>query len=314
MAMIFVQGRSLLRSELRTENGFTLIELLIVLAITSIVAGTIISAFISQQTSYKIQIGVAALQQNLRTALDMITEDIRMAGYYTCIDAGNYSGYIDWNPIEKGMDEFIPLINGINRITGIKKYRQNSDIILIVKASKDRGVLGISEQALGGENILNLNTLDLDGDGDEDLNSGGRKFGVLTKADLSGSELFKVVSAGPPVMTADIFQTTYGEGDYIARADIIVYRVDDKNSSFIQKVLERKNFGNGNQFQVVSEGISDLQLRYILDDNSIVDDPAGEERNICAVKVELIGELVISGSVKKSWSLETMIEVRNKGM
>ena len=310
MAMIMIQGRSLYRS----ENGFTLIELLIVLAITSIVAGTIISAFISQQDSYKVQIRVAALQQNLRTAMDMITEDIRMAGYYTCIDAGNYGGYIDWNPVKKGMDEFIPLINGINGITGIKKYRQNSDIILIVKASKDKGVLSISEQALAGENILNLNNLDLDGDGDEDLNKGGSKFGVLTKADLSRSEIFTVISTGPPVMTADIFQTTYGEGDYIARADIIVYRVDDKNSSFIQTVLERKNFGNGNQFQVVSEGISDLQLRYILDDNSMVDDPTGEERNICAVKVELTGELMISGSVKKRCILETMIEVRNKGV
>jgi len=310
MAMIMIQGRSLYQS----ENGFTLIELLIVIAITSIVAGTIISAFISQQNSYKVQIRVAALQQNLRTAMDMITEDIRMAGYYTSIDAGNYDGYIDWNPVEKGMDEFIPLINGINDITGIKKYRQNSDVILIVKASKDRGVLNIAEQASAGENILNLNTLDLDGDGDEDLNPGGRKFGILTKADLSGSELFKIISVGPPVMTADIFQTTYGGGDYIARADIIVYRVDDKNSSFIQAVLERKNFGNGNQFQVVSEGITDLQLRYILDDSSIVDDPTGEERNICAVKVALTGELVISGSVKKSLYLETMIEVRNKGV
>jgi len=310
MAMIMIQRRSLLRS----ENGFTLIELLIVLAITSIVAGTIISVFISQQNSYKAQIRIAALQQNLRTAMDMITEDIRMAGYYTSVDAGSYAGYIDWNPVEKGMDEFMPLINGINGVTGIKKYRQNSDIVLIVKAGKDRGVLNISEQALVGENILNLNNLDLDGDGDEDLNDGGRKFGVLIKADFSSSELFKIVSEGPPVMTADIFQATYGEGDYIARADIIVYRVDDKNSSFIQTVLERKNFGNGNHFQVVSEGISDLQFRYILDDNSMVDDPAGEERNICAVKVKLTGELKISGTVKKSCNLETMIEVRNKGV
>ncbi len=310
MAMIMIRKRSLYES----ENGFTLIEILVALAIASIVAGTIISAFISQHNSYKVQIRVAALQQNLRTAMDMITEDIRMAGHYTSIDAGRYGGDIDWNPVEKGMDDFIPLVNGINGITGIKKYKKNSDIILIVKASKDRGVLNISELASAGENILYLNHLDLDGDGDEDLNSSGRNFGVLTKADLSGSELFKIVSEGPPVMTADRFQKTYGRGDYIARADIVVYRVDDQNSSFLQTVLERKNFGNGNQFQVVSEGISDLQLRYILDDRSIVDDPAGDERNICAVKVRLTGELVISGSVKKSCHLETMVEVRNKGV
>jgi prepilin-type N-terminal cleavage/methylation domain-containing protein len=308
MAMTITQGESLWKS----ENGFTLIELLIVLAITSIVAGTIISVFISQQDSYKVQIEIVALHQNLRTAMDMITEDIRMAGYYTCIDTSNYDEYIDWNPVKKDMDEFIPLINGVDGVRGITKYRDNSDIILIVKASKDRGVLKISEGASAGENILNLKNLDLDGDGDEDLNSGGRKFGVLMKSDLSHSEIFKVVSPGPPAVVTDIFRKTYGEGDYIARADIVIYRVDDKNGSFAQPVLERKNFGNGNQFQVVSEGISDLQIRYVLDDSSIVEDPSGEERNICAIMIELTGVMRIPGMVKRRFNLESMIEVRNK--
>jgi hypothetical protein len=90
--------------------------------------------------------------------------------------------------------------------------------------------------------------------------------------------------------------------------------VDDENATFIQTVLERKNFGNGNQFQVVSEGISDLQLKYILEDHSLVDDPYGAERDICAVKVELTGEAYISGKLEKKCVLETLVEIRNKGV
>ena len=62
-------------------DGFTLIELLIAMAITGIVSAAIFTAFQSQQKSYIIQEDVAAMQQNLRAGMDMMTYEIRMAGY-----------------------------------------------------------------------------------------------------------------------------------------------------------------------------------------------------------------------------------------
>ncbi len=309
-----VMMRSWQRSCRGSCDGFTLVELLIALAISGIVLGITISVFIFQQNSYKAQIRISALQQNLRTAMNIISSDIKMAGSYTYVDRESYSGYIDWDPRISGMDEFSPIIHGINDIKDIGKYRQNSDSILLVRAGDDRGVLKTSEFAIAGGKLLTLDNLDLDEDGDVDLNSGGRKFGVIVKADYSRSQLFKIIEENSPIKTADMFRETYSEGDFIARADIIIYRVDDKNKSFSQSVLERKNIGNGNLFQVVAEGITDLQLSYFLDDDSIVDDPSIEERNICAVKVKLTGDVEITGSGKRSRSLETIVKIRNAGV
>lgn len=63
------------------QRGFTLIELLITMLISGIVIASIYSAFQSQQNSYIAQDQVAEMQQNIRAGLDMMTREIKMAGY-----------------------------------------------------------------------------------------------------------------------------------------------------------------------------------------------------------------------------------------
>lgn len=295
----------------KKQEGFTLVELLIALGLSSIAAGMVIYVFLAQQESYTAQIRVSALQQNLRTAMNILTRDIRMAGYCTSPDKETYNDYIDWDPQKNGTDEFLPMIHGINNILGIRKYRQQTDVILLVKASEDRRKLSAMEHASANENNLFINNLDLDNDGIEDFSISGRQFGVIMKSDFSDSHLFKIIQKGPPVRVAKPFRTNYVEGDIVARADIIIYRIDDANTSFSQSVLERKNTGNGNQFQVVAEGITDLQLRYILNDARIVEDPREEEMDICAVEVCLTGEVEIGRREKRTKSLVTVLKIRN---
>ena len=63
------------------DQGFTLIELMIAMVISLIVMSTIYSVYYSQQKSYVAQEQVAMMQQNLRAAMNIMTRDIRMAGY-----------------------------------------------------------------------------------------------------------------------------------------------------------------------------------------------------------------------------------------
>ena len=70
------------------ENGFTLIEVLITLAISGVIMTGVYTAFKSQQDSYLAQEQVAELQQNIRAGLDIMTRDIRMAGYDSERSAG----------------------------------------------------------------------------------------------------------------------------------------------------------------------------------------------------------------------------------
>lgn len=63
------------------QQGFTLIEMLIGLLLGGIVLAAVVGSFQSQHRSYLAQDYVAEAQQNLRTGMNMMTEEIRMAGY-----------------------------------------------------------------------------------------------------------------------------------------------------------------------------------------------------------------------------------------
>lgn len=303
--------------------GFTLIEVLMATALAGIILTGIIKTFIDQNDSYNVQIKIAALQQNLRVAMNILTRDILMAGYFTSIDRRMYPNCVDWNPYTKGKESLLPYMQGVDNIIGVPNYRDGADSIVIVKAGDDIGCLGAGEKAAQADDVIALGDPDLNKDGYDDLNSGGSRFGILVKADLTQGQLFEIVQIEKNVVQnakpgkaalATVkypFLTSYSESDIIARADIIIYRVDDANKNFSRSVLERKNVGNGDHFQVVAEDIVDLQCSYILDDGTETNDPTGDECSIRAVSVDLAGEVDIPRKGKISRRLRSVVSVRN---
>lgn len=68
------------RSLAADRKGFTLIEVLITLVLAGVVMTAIYSVFISSNHSYRTQDNVADAQQRVRTGLDFMSDDMRMAG------------------------------------------------------------------------------------------------------------------------------------------------------------------------------------------------------------------------------------------
>jgi type IV pilus assembly protein PilW len=66
---------------IRKESGFTLVELLVALALTGIVMTVVYKTFASQQKVYVMQENGSVMQQDLRAAMEIMSKDIRMAGY-----------------------------------------------------------------------------------------------------------------------------------------------------------------------------------------------------------------------------------------
>jgi len=62
------------------EKGFTLVELMIAMVIAAIVMTSVYSVYSAQQRSYIAQEQVAAMHQNLRSAMYFMEREIRMAG------------------------------------------------------------------------------------------------------------------------------------------------------------------------------------------------------------------------------------------
>ncbi len=64
-----------------SQRGFTLMEVLISMAIGGLLLGVVVNTFVIQQKSYDVQEQVTEMVQTARAAMDMMTREIRMAGY-----------------------------------------------------------------------------------------------------------------------------------------------------------------------------------------------------------------------------------------
>jgi len=64
------------------QNGITLIELLVAFMICAIVVGGTYRVFVAQTRAYTVQDQVVEVQQNIRSAMEILLRDLRMAGYY----------------------------------------------------------------------------------------------------------------------------------------------------------------------------------------------------------------------------------------
>jgi type IV pilus assembly protein PilW len=63
------------------ESGFTLVELLISMTIGLIILAALSSTFLMQRKIYDVQEQIVEMVQTARAAMDMMTREIRMAGY-----------------------------------------------------------------------------------------------------------------------------------------------------------------------------------------------------------------------------------------
>jgi prepilin-type N-terminal cleavage/methylation domain-containing protein len=63
------------------QKGITLIELLIALVICGMVVAATYRLFIAQNKAYIVQDQVADVQQNIRSVMELMVRDLRMAGY-----------------------------------------------------------------------------------------------------------------------------------------------------------------------------------------------------------------------------------------
>jgi type IV pilus assembly protein PilW len=120
------------------ENGFTLIELLIAMALALVVIGALSGAFVSQRKALNTQEQVSEMIQGARAAMDMISSEIKMAGYDPT-DSGNFS--IPYNANSSIIDIYADVIDGDGSVT---TSTGSTEHITYSKAS--------------GENIIRRNT------------------------------------------------------------------------------------------------------------------------------------------------------------
>jgi len=69
------------RSQIQKTAAFTLIELMVAIALGMIVMASVATTFTSQTRTYSAQEQINQMEQNARGALDIMSREIKMAGY-----------------------------------------------------------------------------------------------------------------------------------------------------------------------------------------------------------------------------------------
>jgi len=92
------------------KQGFTLVEIMVVAGISMILVAGIISATVSLQRDFKAQNSINEMQQNVRAAMDIISRDLRTAGYGLDDDAS--ASLTDWITWIGGFDSNPKIIEG----------------------------------------------------------------------------------------------------------------------------------------------------------------------------------------------------------
>lgn len=69
---------------LKKQHGFTIIELLVAALLAMILLGSTTIMFVSNKQSAKLQDELGRLQENARFAMDLLTQDLRMANFIGC--------------------------------------------------------------------------------------------------------------------------------------------------------------------------------------------------------------------------------------
>ena len=98
----------------RNRAGFTLVELMLTVLIGGVLMGALISFYIAQQRTASVQQDLTVIQQDLRAAIQMLTRDIRMAGYDPA--ENDRFGFVRDDDFSNGVDLTEAVGSGADRI------------------------------------------------------------------------------------------------------------------------------------------------------------------------------------------------------
>jgi type IV pilus assembly protein PilW len=240
-----------------SEAGFTLLEVMTAMVILGIAMTAAYATFQFQHASFTVQNRVAEAQQNLRSVLEVMGRDIRLAGYGIPAAVNLPPGLLPTG------DNTIRNFRPLNRTTG-------ADEIYILYLYDMDASLPPTDAPLGmGAYANSLNVTSTAGFARGDL--------VLIRNDQS-ADLFEVT--GTPSATTldfDVGMSTnlynsltshtpfpvpgYASGDTVSRARFVRYFIDTTDPDHPTLMLDRMT----GAAQPLADDIEDMQIQYGLD-------------------------------------------------
>jgi prepilin-type N-terminal cleavage/methylation domain-containing protein len=286
----------------KSQRGFSLVEILVVMVMMGVVTTAIMSLYINTQRQSSTSEEIVDLQQNVRIAMNEMVLDFRMAGLLVPVDLTTIAN-APATPVEDGNNDC--LSGGTD----------NCFVFRTAAASRRVGRIGDSTTytvttSTGAPRSVTMANAAMA----RNFNPGDR-VRIVMPADLDQrvDEIFEVdVDGGVDtevVLKAVTNVATYSSGETMVQVDA-GSPFPQQVSYFLASNQLRRQVNSGVP-TVVADGITGLQLTYLLSDGTSVSTvPADMLGDVTTVRIAIAGQTNTPKGVK-SRDLSTEVKIRN---
>lgn len=313
---------------MRYQAGLTLVELMVATTLSLILLAGVLVVFEGNKTTYKMQSGLATLQENGRYAIRRLSEDLKLTGFGGCrYLQGERSPTIVMtaNSPDDYVQDFIDgvFIVGQDNVNAVSPYSLldavdrparnpvvGSDWLEVRLPFESRVMLVTGDVgSIAGTASTAAGTIGtLAGEDEVDLANG--EFFLI--ADCGGGEIFEADAVDPLRFNnganenGGTLKRSYGADAEVIQLSRAIYFVadTDRTNSTGQPVfaLYRHDPVSGNTVEMV-DGVEDLQVTYSLDTNG---DGTVDETGQTAAEVEAANDWNRVNSVRLSLLLDSV--------
>ena len=284
------------------KKGVTLLELVLAMGMSAILIAAIYRGVWHQQHTYYVQEQVADTQQNVRTGLNRLTREIRMAGY------GDVDAFFESGPTWRS--------NGSAKtFSHIVTPGATDDEVTVVAAFEQVATLTSFNPATPTIVVLD-SAAACSPQGDDK----GRQYICF-----NGEETRRIQAiAGNQLTLNSPLNEVYAANDPVYRVVAVRYYLANEGG---RQVLFRDRNMDGTTPEVVSENINSLEFLYLMNgdstlrhgseltDNRNLNDPLSFI-NIRAVQINLVAQTdqpdsEMPGTGRRTRTLNSLIQLRN---
>lgn len=217
-------------------GGFSLVEIMVALTLSLLLLGAVFQIFIGSKASYRMNEGLARLQETGRFAADILAGDIRMAGYQGCMTLDQ----ITPNVIVANPPEDLDLYNPENVLTGEDNLAAGDDLVDNHRAVVGTDSLTIRKASSSGADLTGNMTAD-----NANIQINGNPAGfeqndILMITDCANADIFQASSVSNSsgtitiahannVNTTNRLSKAYQDDATVMAFESITYYVADTN-------------------------------------------------------------------------------------
>jgi len=280
------------------QAGISLVEVLVALVISLFLLGGIIQVYTGNKATFAFTNSLAEIQENGRFAMDIMSQDLRLAGEWGCIaydpdDTSNINDTLNAANVT-GYDTDFHDFLGEEGVEGTNNTGLNGSDTLTLRGGKPGQTNVESPFMAPGDQRIYADTINTIGSGDIILvaRCGANDLLIAAEADiLPVDSVVPGTNAFQRLINIGANKSQQFENDaMVIELQTVTYSI--ANGASGEPALFRAEFGNA---QELVEGVEDMQILYGVDSDSdqfpnqyMIADNVGNWDDVVAVRVALL--------------------------